>query len=81
MEVLILLLGEHQKILTISFTGIFSFELNAVQFTFEIRCKGKYNVTRHIAVLGPFVQMFLIYDYIAIEENCGIIKKHTLKCF
>lgn len=55
MEILILPLGEHQKILTISFTRVFSLELNAVQFTFEIRCKDKYNVTRHVAVLGPFV--------------------------
>lgn len=73
MEILILHLGEHQKILTISFASIFSLKLNAVQFTFEIRCKGMCNVTRHIAVLGPF-----IFDYIVIEENCGIILKSVL---
>lgn len=46
--VLILPLGEHQKILTISFTGVFSLALNAVQFTFEIRCRGEQNLTRHV---------------------------------
>lgn len=53
--VLILPLGEHQKILTISFTRVFSLALNAVQFTFEIRCRGKQNVTRHVAVLLAFL--------------------------
>ena len=53
MGVLILPLGEHQKILTISFTRVFSLALNAMQFTFEIRCRGEQNVTRHVAVV-PF---------------------------
>lgn len=55
MGVLILPLGEHQKILTISFTRVFSLALNAVQFTFEIRCRGEQNVTRHVAVVPFFL--------------------------
>lgn len=59
--VLILPLGEHQKILTISFTRVFSLALNAVQFTFEIRCRGEQNVTRHFAVvLFFFFQCYLL---------------------
>lgn len=66
MGALILPLGEHQKILTISFTRVFSLALNAVQFTFEIRCRGEQNVTRHVAVVLAFfffffVPMFFIY--------------------
>lgn len=72
MGVLILPLGEHQKILTISFTRVFSLALNAVQFTFEIRCRGEQNVTRHVAVVPFFlffVPMFFIYCHRAPEEK------------
>lgn len=61
MGVLILPLGEHQKILTISFTRVFSLALNAVQFTFEIRCRGEQNVTRHVAVV-PFFFFFFLFQ-------------------
>ena len=73
MGVLILPLGEHQKILTISFTRVFSLALNAVQFTFEIRCRGEQNVTRHVAVVPFFffffVPMFFIFCHRASEEK------------
>ena len=74
MGVLILPLGEHQKTLTISFTRVFSLALNAVQFTFEIRCRGEQNVTRHVAVVPFFfffffVPMFFIYCHRASEEK------------
>lgn len=70
MGVLILPLGEHQKILTISFTRVFSLALNAMQFTFEIRCRGEQNVTRHVAVVPFFFcPMFFIYCHRASEEK------------
>lgn len=74
--VLILPLGEHQKILTISFAGVFSLALNAVQFTFEIRCRGEQNVTRHVAVvLFFFVPMFFIYCHESQKKSMQVKKK------
>lgn len=66
--VLILPLGEHQKILTISFTRVFSLALNAVQFTFEIRCRGKQNMTRHGAVV-PFLLFFQCSLFTAMRSQ------------
>lgn len=79
MGVLILPLGEHQKILTISFTRVFSLALNAVQFTFEIRCRGEQNVTRHVAVVPFFffVPMFFIYCHGVSEEKHASQKGNT----
>lgn len=76
--VLILPLRERQKILTISFTRVFSLALNAVQFTFEIRCRGELNVTRHVAVV-PFYFFFFLFQgslFIAIEPQKKSMQVH-----
>lgn len=82
MGVLILPLGEHQKILTISFTRVFSLALNAVQFTFEIRCRGEQNVTRHVAVV-PFFFLFQCSLFTAMEsqKKSMQVKKEILPDF
>lgn len=84
--VLILPLGEHQKILTISFTRVFSLALNTVQFTFEIRCRGEQNVTRHVAVVEFFlffvffVPMFFIYCH-GVSEEKHLCQKGNISWF
>ena len=81
MGVLILPLGEHQKILTISFTRVFSLALNAMQFTFEIRCRGEQNVTRHVAVVPFFFVQCSLFTATEPQKKSMQVKKEVFLDF
>lgn len=73
------------EILTISFTRVFSLALNAVQFTFEIRCRGEQNVTRHVAVVLLLLLLLLfqcsLFTAMESQNKSMLVKKEMFLDF
>lgn len=69
------------EILTISFTGVFSLALNAVQFTFEIRCRGEQNMTRHVGVVVFLVVAMFFIHCLEVSEDKRASQKGNISWF